>query len=887
MTSQREPDISFSQYERAGGLKGAIDEDAEMVFGRFPDEKTAIERLFQRITEKGDGEKPIRKPDKMSVLAEIANLDLARMSKIVDAFAGRDLLVRRRLQEEEIQVDLPHECLAWKWERLRNWIDQEATIAKSLQFMSESAKKAQRLTGSALAEARQLREQRRLEGLWPTRYLSETELLEVRRWLDESEKWDREERLRLDRERRRAKRNFWISLSATIVMAGLTVLAAYFALRFREVGKMALARQLAAQSERVRKEFSYSLVPASLLAAESMERVPLIENDSALREAILLSPRHVASFANEFGLQGVALSRDGRYLATIPALDSFSYSTDEVAARVFEISDKKELWHSHQEGFFSESNWSQVALSQDGREVATASQYGKVCVYPLPNGPGSCGYAKGISDYSPGVADLAFSPDGKYLAAAVNHPVVGFGSVQLWTSELVPVWDRSERDFVRMIAFSPTGKLVAVGTGDSSVSIDVHDATNGREVSRLSTTDSVQNATFSPDDQYLVTGSANGTVTLFNVARRTVVYRQAGGGRVIAVSFTLNSLRCVSRVTDYVLHVFEGDRKISTITMESKVTSAALSPDGRYIAVGAGGYARIFEAASPEEAWHLQGGANTMHTALSPDGQYVAALNIENTNRTLSVYETRTGVKTWETTDGTLVGPLIFSPDGKSLASGSSSDTVRMFEAVTGRPVPGLVLTRDVSPLAFSVDGRLIFTGSSDDVRVFETANGKEVARLSCGGPVSKMAVSPDGNYVAVGSGNTVHVCSRAGGTEFWSSTEGGNLTGLAFSPDGQFLATGSVDTTARIFRVKTGEETSRQSFGAPVTALSFSRNLRYLFTASAPGDGSFKVQQQLYRPEDLIADACSRATRNLRVEEWNFYVGAEITYHSTCPNLP
>src|SRR5580658_9082557 len=42
-----------------------------------------------------------------------------------------NLLVLRRLEGEEIQVDLPHECLEWKWQRLKQWIDQEAALAKS------------------------------------------------------------------------------------------------------------------------------------------------------------------------------------------------------------------------------------------------------------------------------------------------------------------------------------------------------------------------------------------------------------------------------------------------------------------------------------------------------------------------------------------------------------------------------------------------------------------------------------------------------------------------------------------------------------------------------------------------------------------------------------
>jgi hypothetical protein len=41
-----------------------------------------------------------------------------------------------------------------------------------------------------------------------------------------------------------------------------------------------------------------------------------------------------------------------------------------------------------------------------------------------------------------------------------------------------------------------------------------------------------------------------------------------------------------------------------------------------------------------------------------------------------------------------------------------------------------------------------------------------------------------------------------------------------------------------------------------------------------------------LLRPEDLIAEACSRLTRNLTHAEWRQYIGEE-EYRPTCPNLP
>ncbi len=46
-------------------------------------------------------------------------------------------------------------------------------------------------------------------------------------------------------------------------------------------------------------------------------------------------------------------------------------------------------------------------------------------------------------------------------------------------------------------------------------------------------------------------------------------------------------------------------------------------------------------------------------------------------------------------------------------------------------------------------------------------------------------------------------------------------------------------------------------------------------------------VNQVLWRPEDLIADARARVTRNLTRAEWQQYTGDALLYQAVCPNFP
>src|SRR5207237_292605 len=67
----------------------------------------------------------------------------------------------------------------------------------------------------------------RLDGTWPQRYLSHDELRAIRDWIGSSEAREQSERLRLVRERRRARITAVVTSITTVVLAGLGAWALY------------------------------------------------------------------------------------------------------------------------------------------------------------------------------------------------------------------------------------------------------------------------------------------------------------------------------------------------------------------------------------------------------------------------------------------------------------------------------------------------------------------------------------------------------------------------------------------------------------------------------------------------------------------------------------
>jgi WD40 repeat protein/serine/threonine protein kinase len=575
----------------------------------------------------------------------------------------------------------------------------------------------------------------------------------------------------------------------------------------------------------------------------------------------------------------VALSRDGRRLAT----------TAGHQVRIWDAETGKPALFFSPTGKLVRT----VAFSPDGRRIALGGWDNNVTI---------CDSATGrqihcLRGHKQSIWSVAYSPDGHLLASAASDM-----TIRLWDPEtgrergtltghtysvcavafspdgsqlvsggadnLVKLWDVKTRQVIRTFQGHTRGCMsVAVGQGGRVASgshdrmVRIWDTATGRKHLLLPCRQIVFGVAFSPDGRWLASGGGTMVDRLYPAELKiwdtndgSELYSLTGHAASIhGLVFRSDGSRLVTCSGDGTARVWpvtgSGPGKYQLDAGADKFIGASFSRDGRLV---------VGDRSGAVGVWNSERGPPALVMLLAPRGRSQTCFAATSDGRHFAFGQPDGVAEIWTVPAGAAggrptlfaalrahAGPvqqLVFSADGKRLASRADDGSVRVWELETiQRPthlpgrgpkplfeLPGAGRLSSFSGIHFSPDGTLLVKDNLYRVRGWDVGRDREMPVVTGADSVGGIAFSADGARMATGLPNgRVSVWELRTGREL-SRLIGvsGATSSVAFSPDGRRLATCNLG-----IKIWDLETTTEALTVAPVlvSSVTFSPNGRYL----------------------------------------------------------
>jgi WD40 repeat protein len=486
----------------------------------------------------------------------------------------------------------------------------------------------------------------------------------------------------------------------------------------------------------------------------------------------------------------IAFSPDSRWLAS-------SGSWDDKTVRIWDVSNG-EMLHVLDGGYTNIV--SSVAFSPDGRLVAAGSS-DRVRLWEAATG-------REVLALNNAQGDVAFSPDGRLLATGGGHfdrqPVVTLWEVALGSS----------MNSVRSVAFSADGRWLATAVGGSIVLWEIGSGCSPFKLGSDSAEETIGDLAFSTDGGKIAAQVSSGTVKLWNIATRRELFTLKGSpgahnldNFIFRFSLSPDGNLLATGESDGTVKLWDAElgqelRTIATPPLPKADESGTPPPPGEV------GEQNSFEKLR-DSFRDLSPGVGIYTLTFSPDGKLLASANSDN-EVTINKVATGKVLQTFVAYNknfGGGVNALAFTHDSSQLTTGDFGGSIKFWDVLTGNeqrhlfePVPinaaHSVLSdpdSQIVRLVYSADGKCLASlGKGNKAKIWDERTGRKMFTIAAPAGLSDLDWSRDKCFIATSSFD--------GTISIWDGSEGDLLISLVtfsesddwlvVAPDGLFDGT-------------------------------------------------------------------------------------------------
>ena len=498
--------------------------------------------------------------------------------------------------------------------------------------------------------------------------------------------------------------------------------------------------------------------------------------------------------------------------------------------RIWSVIERKELWSlsGHTGPVYS------VAISEDCRFIVSGSQDETVRVWNFTLHKEQCV----LTGHMGSVYSVAIDKDSLFMLSGSADKTIRIWNKCEWGDEFTVLGHMKE---IYALKISIDDRFIVSGSRDSTIKIWNVEEHREEEI-KIGHSGSVYAVAISPDLDFIVSGSRDLTIRIWNISDLLSPLRNSKGfdsinnhekvlkghkGFIRSVAVSRDSKYIVSGSTDHTVKIWniaEMREEFSLPGHSNSVNSVDITDDFTFIVSGSSDHTLILWSVVERRKDYTFNGHKgpVLSVVVSPNQKFIVSGSNDSTIRVWKLEERKIDFKLKGHTDSVL--SVAVNHDSTSIVSASKDWTIKVWSIADKKATYSVVQgEHPVRAVTFTNKQRnLVAFGSEDGrIRMWNVSRHREVSKITIPDKATSVECSKDGKYVAVGYHNSSikiwDVEKRK--EECTLNKDCGNsrddcvaVITLSITKDNKFLVSGSLDRKICIWDIK-----SREQFGGSI----------------------------------------------------------------------